>query len=149
MRIWHRAGLGILAMACLGTDCGTTSFHVEIAGSLNSGIVFRLRPGRGRSVRLEESIVVEKDASVPLGSEKIVWKLVGESTAATITYGEAPNGLDAQVGPLPLRPAGTYAIGARGSVRDLFRLTGASSCEFSIDHRGSVAAPHECRSISN
>lgn len=149
LTIWHRAPLGILAMGCLGSDCGTTHFHVEITGSLKSAIVFRLRHRVDRKIRLEQLVVVEKDVSVPLGSEKIMWKLTGESTAATTTYGVAPNGLNTQVGPLPLRPRRTYSIGVHGSVRNLLRLTGSGSCEFSIGHDGAVSAPQGCRSVSN
>lgn len=138
----------LLGMASLGTDCGTAHFRFEIGGNVDSQVVFRLLDGQGRDIAVKELIVLETGDPYKTTDDEIVWQLQGETRVHTIVYGEAPEGLDAKVGPLPLRREGRYSVGVHGEVPAFIRLRGAGACEFTVEPSGVVSGGAGCRLLS-
>lgn len=127
----------LCGMASLGTDCGTTLFRIEVGGNVDSHVVFRPLENLGREVTMKEFVVAECDSHN--ATCQIVWRLQGEARVRSIVYGEAPDGLNTLVGPVPLRRGGRYTVGMLAEVYDITRLRGGGSCDFTVDAGGDVA----------
>ena len=146
---------GAVALACLAafgsvaTDCGTTRVHIAIGGNIDSEVTFTARLSHDRPTTITEFAVIELDERVPLGNERVMWRLSGESDARTIAYGATPDGLVASTGPSPLQRGTRYTVFVRAEGRYVIRLRGAGSCAFSVDADGEVDPAQGCRLIPN
>jgi hypothetical protein len=130
----------------------------RISGTLESGVHLRMfDPKDEATVTIEELVVSEttgsEDWSVPDRSEertlkvatgRTVWRLVGRANVPEIVYGNAPDGLGATEGPVPLAPGKTYDVFAGGTIGLLWRRDARGGCRFSVTAAGRVDAPPGC-----
>jgi hypothetical protein len=128
----------LIALPCLGMVCGAHA-KFQISGDLGSGVVFALSdlPPKGRRLAVKELVIAE------VNSDELFWRLRGDATVTRVVYGQAPTGLVADLGPIPLRSGKTYYIVVRGEAGWLGQnLWG--TCEFTVDASGRIRAEEGC-----
>jgi hypothetical protein len=88
-------------------------------------------------LRVKELVIAE------VASDELFWRLRGEAPVTKVVYGEAPTGLVADVGPIPLRSGKTYYIVVRGEA-GLLGQNLWGTCEFTVDNSGRVQPEQGC-----
>lgn len=130
------AGAVIAGLCCLATTCHAP-VGFEISGSLGSGVQFAVSD----LTEDDESVSVKEIVVGQVAGDE-VWHLNGEADVRSIVYGEAPEGLQAALGPISLQPDRAYYIVVMGDSG--WGREAKGTCRFTLDEAGQVHTEPGC-----